>query len=103
MLCKVIATPCERGGDFNGWEIAQDDGRQLTHGEIRFTYNPVMRDHYKEILRRAKRDYNLDKLKAFEMYKAGKKSLEYTLAMRAWKKEKDKFLRESRTLHRESL
>lgn len=103
MLCKVIATPCARGGAWNGWNFAPDTGRSLMPGEIRFTYNPVLRDHFKKILVRAKREYSESIDEHYKTYKASKQALEYTMAMRAWKKEKEKFSRDARVLKHESL
>lgn len=104
MLCKVIATPCAYGkGDYNGWKFTQDNGRPLESGEVRFTYNPVMRDRIKSILTRAKRDYEHDRALYYKKYKASKQSLESTVAERAWLKEREKFLREGRTLEYKSL
>lgn len=103
MLCKVIATPCEGRGTFQGWFFSQDNGRPLNTGEIRFTYNPHMRDRYKAILAQARRDYLRDMDEHYKQYKASKQALEYTQAMRAWTKEKARFIREGWELRHESL
>lgn len=103
MLCKVIATPCEGRGTFQGWNFSPDDGRPLNTGEIRFTYNPRLRDHYMDILKQARKDYLKDIQDFYTKHKASQQALEYTQAMRAWKQEKTRFIRESRVLKHESL
>lgn len=104
MLCKVIATPVDVGdGMFKGWNFTPDNGRQLNAGEVRFTYNPRMRDHYKRLLAQAQRDYLQDIEQHYTTHKASKQALEYTQKMRAWVQERDKFLREGRELKHESL
>lgn len=104
MLCKVIATPVETGsGAFKGWNFTPDNGRLLERGELRITYNPRMREHYKKILAQARRDYLSGIQEYYKQYKASKKALEYTQAMRAWKQEKQRFIREGIELKHDSL
>lgn len=103
MLCKVIATPCEGRGAFHGWNFSPDDGRPLSNGEIRFTYNPRLRDHYASILKQARKDYLRDIQDNYTRYKASRQALEYTQAMRAKKRDRERFIRESWELKHESL
>jgi len=104
MLCKVIATPCETGdGAWRGWNFAPDDGRMLNAGEVRFTYNPTLRDHFIKILEIARKDYLRARDEYWEQYKKSKKTLEYTQAMRAWRAEQEKFIREGIELKHSSL
>lgn len=104
MLCKVIATPAKVGkGAFNGWDFEPDDGRVLEAYQVRFTYNPHCQDRIKAILTDAMKAYRADQKLYWEKHKASKKALEYTQAMRAWKSEREKFIREGRTLKYESL
>lgn len=103
MLCKVIATPCEGRGTFNGWTFSPDDGRLLNNGEIRFTYNPRMRNHYVRLLRQARKDYLKDIQDYYERYKASRQALEYTQTMRAMKRDRERFIRDGWELTHESL
>lgn len=104
MLCKVIATPAKTGaGAWEGWDFTPDDGRPLSNGEIRFTYNPRLRDYYFNILKQARRDYLRDIDEHYKIYKASRQALEYTQAMSAKKREIDRFIREGWKLKHESL
>lgn len=104
MLYKVIATPADYGaGDWQGWVFSPDDGRVLNVHELRITYNPCMRDHWEKILKQAMRDYKASIDDNYKQYKASKQYLEYTQKMRAWRAERDKFIREGRELKHTSL
>lgn len=104
MLCKVIATPARVGsGMFKGWDFAPDDGRPLNVGELRFTYNPLLRESIEAKLKQARKDYKASIDEHWKQYKASKTALETTARMRAMFTEKETFLRELRELKHTSL
>lgn len=104
MLYKVIATPAAYGdGDWRGWCFEADNGRPLNVNELRITYNPCMREHWEKILKQALRDYRAILADHYKQYKASKQCLEYTQKMRAWRVEREKFIREGRELKHTSL